>query len=190
MTHLKQSEAARAIANKSRLLTPITGMVNGVQDEIFPLSAAKLESTLRGKAVKSISPRQVKALQNAREHMSLGTRSNSGLPVGSATAQNLNVRDMVYGDIMRGGFGENPGIIGRTLEGLGKWTGGVPGVKNLTNAMADSHARDLSAIFTRAQLNPDYAAKLMQQYGLGHMSFADPAGRAALRGIIAGSSSK
>jgi len=186
MTHLKQSEAASAIANKSRLLTPITGMVNGVQDEIFPLSAAKLESSLRGKAVEAISPRQVKALQNAREHMSLGTRSNSGLPTGSATAQNLNVRDMVYGDIMWGGFGENPGVIGRTLEGLGKWTGGVPGIKNLTNAMADSHARDLSAIFTRAQLNPAYAAKLMQDYGLGHMSFTDPAGRAALRGIIAG----
>jgi hypothetical protein len=190
MTHLKQSEAASAIANKSRLLTPITGMVNGVQDEIFPLSAAKLESSLRGKAVKAISPRHINALQNAREHMSLGTRSNSGLPTGSATAQNLNVRDMVYGDIMRGGFGENPGKLGRGMEAAGKWTGGFPGIKNLTNVMADSHARDLSAIFTRAELNPDYAAKLMQKYGLGHMSFADPAGRAALRGIIAGSSSK
>jgi hypothetical protein len=190
MTHLKQSEAASAIANKSRLLTPITGMVNGVQDELFPLSAAKLESSLRGKAVNSISPRQINALQNARQHMGLGSRSNSGLPTGSATAQNLNVRDMVYGDIMRGGFGENPGVIGKAMEGLGKWTGGVPGIKNLTNVMADSHARDLSAIFTRAQLDPAYAAKLMKDYGLGHMSFADPAGRAALRGIISGSSSK
>jgi hypothetical protein len=184
MQYLEQSKAASDMIKKSALGTPIGGVTRQGQDEIYPLSGNKLRQALMSKNADKARPNQIKAIENAQKHASLTTRSSAGMAAGSNTAQNLNVKDMVYNDLIKAGFGEGKSKLGNLVRTAGGQLGSLPVIKNVTSSIGQAHAEKLSQIFTQAELNPKYAAELMQKYGLGQMSFSDPAGRAALRSLM------
>lgn len=189
MSFLEGSGKAAEMYNKSRSGNSLVGLTGAGQEEIRPVLGNRLLTKLEGKDVNKLMPKQRQVLENAQKHASLPSRAGLGLPVGSATAQNLAIKDLVYNDLIKAGFGEN-GKIGKVVGGLGARLGSLPGVKNVTGALGEAHAEKLSRIFTKAELDPKYAAQLMKTYGLGHMNFNDPAGRAALRGLILSTQSK
>jgi hypothetical protein len=178
----QRKAASKAIEN-AKVTNPFVSNLNG-QEEVFPLSANKLSQVLKNeKAIKELSPAQVKIIKNAADHAKLQSRSNLGMMVGSNTAQNLSVKDAVFNDLMAAGIGEKPGIIGRSAKKV------ISAGTNLLSPMmlskfSSENSQALSKIFTKAELDPKYAAELMKTYGLGHLNFNDSAGKAAMRAIL------
>jgi|APLak6261660231_1056022.scaffolds.fasta_scaffold00088_8 hypothetical protein len=176
-------EIGNKLARTARMSNPLISNANG-QEQVFPIAANKLENALNNlKILKGTSPAQQRAFKNAIEHSKLQSRSNLGMMTGSSTAQNLSVKDAIFNDIMAAGLGDNPGILGRGIKGSANLAGNL-----LSPVMLGKISRDnslaLSKIFTKAELDPKYAAELMKKYGLGQMNFNDKAGRAALRGLM------
>jgi len=178
-----QRETAGKGVENAKLSNPLVSNING-QEEIFPLSANKLSTLLKNeKTLKNLSPAQQKVLKTAEEYARLQSRSNLGMMAGSSTAQNLSVKDAVFNDLMAAGFGEKPNLLGRAAKrAVGTTTNLLSPV--LLGKVSAENSAALSKIFTRAELDPSYAAELMKKYGLGHLNFNDAPGRAALRATL------
>ncbi len=175
-------EAGASIVEKSRLSNPLVSNLSG-QEEVFPISSNKLKSALMNeKTMKKLSPAQKGIIETTEKYSRLPARSNLGMMANSNTAQNLNVKEAVFNDLMAAGFGEKPNVLGRAAK-----TGmrlGSNLLSPILGKVSSENSAALAQILTKAELNPKYAAELMKVYGLGNLNFNDTAGRAALRSIL------
>ena len=181
MTKIENAEAGQKMVNKSLANNAIVTNVGGAQRELKPLSAAQLNQKLKSDSANKLNTTQIKRLTIAQEHAALPNRRQAGAMVGSSTAQNLSVKDQLLEDAIQGMENKKGGGAISSIAQLGA---NLSGVNRGLTAAGMIHGKALSAILTKAELEPAYAAKLMKTYGLGHMSFNDPAGRAALRGLL------
>lgn len=183
VTDLKRrSLAEKIIAAKSNTVPRVSNTPTG-QEELYALTGSKLKQVTKDpKIMAELSPHQRKVFEKAQQHAALEGRDQLGTMVGSNTAQHLNIRDVVAQDIMAAIVGE-----GKSSANLGKAVGSLasmlPGTRGIINARTLSNT-GVANILAKAKLDPAYAAQLMKAYGLGHMNFNDPAGRAALRGLM------
>jgi hypothetical protein len=179
---IKAREAAGELLDKLKLTNPLVSNQGGGQQEVFGLSNQKLASALKDKKLMAtLSPAQRKILEQAKEHLSLGSRKGAGSMVGSSTAQNLSVQSAVEQDIINALTGTKPNIANRLAGTVVKLVKKVPIIKDIGS---NSNTEALTAILTKAELDPKYAAKIMKKYGLGDLNFNDAPGRAALRGVF------
>jgi hypothetical protein len=181
MIKIDNAKAGQKMVKKSLTGNAIVSNVGGVQREFKPISAAQLNQKLNSDAVNKLNPTQIKRLSIAQEHAALPGRRQAGSMVGSSTAQNLSVKEQLLEDAIQGMNTKKGGGAVSSLASLGA---NLTGVNRGLTAAGMIHGKTLSAILTKAELEPTYAAKLMKAYGLGHMSFNDPSGRAALRGLL------
>lgn len=159
--------------------------VNGIQKEVAPLSASKVRRFINNPEMrKQLSSNQINVLEDASNALNASGRRNAGMMTGSNTAQNLKINQMVSEDLARA-ISEGNGATARAIRGIFKKTGEV--IKKPASVLglgSNYNTSQLAAVLAKAELDPKYAAKLMKQYGLGQMNFNDPAGRAALRGLM------
>jgi hypothetical protein len=181
MRKIDNAKAGQKMVNKSLANNAIVSNVGAVQREIKPLSAAQLNQKLNSDAAKGLNPTQAKRLAISQEHAALPNRRQAGSMVGSSTAQNLSVKEQLLEDAIQGMNTKKGGGAVSSLAALGA---NLSGVNRGLTAAGMLHGKALSAILTKAELEPAYAAKLMKTYGLGEMSFSDPSGRAALRALL------
>jgi hypothetical protein len=175
-------EAAAKLFKDLGLTNPLVSNQGGIQQEVIGISNQKLATALKNeKLMAKLSPAQRKILEQAKEHLSLGSRKGAGSMVGSSTAQNLSVQSAVEQDIINALTGPKKNIANRlagTVVRVGKK---IPIIKDIGN---NANTEALTAILTKAELDPKYAAELMKKYGLGDLNFNDAPGRAALRGVF------
>lgn len=180
---MSQRTAAEEALNKAKMTIPLVSNASGTQEEVFALSNNKLTALVRDKKkMAALSPAQRRIIETAQKHAALASRKGAGSMVGSSTAQNLSVQNAVSNDLMAAAFGEKGNALSRAVSPILNIAGKA--ANPVLSKFGSDNAKALSAIIAKAELEPAYAAKLMKQYGLGHMNFNDSAGRAALRGAI------
>lgn len=169
---INQSKQAEKMINQATNKTPIVSNRSGVQEEVFPLSAANLRTqTLNKKGMENLSLNQQAIMENAQRAATAGTRGSMGMARGSNTMQNLKMNELISDDVTRALLGSDiknkPGIV----------TKGLSNVTGRTGEIAD--------ILARAELDPAYAAMLMRKYKLsGPIDMKSAAGRNALYGAL------
>jgi len=176
---LNQSKQAEKMINQATNKTPIISNRTGVQEEVFPLSAANLRTQiLNEKAMSKLSPNQQAIMENAQRAATAGTRGSMGMARGSNTMQNLKMNELIADDVTRALLGSDiknqPGILSNVLRPVTK---GLSNVTGRTGEIAD--------ILARAELDPAYAAMLMRKYKLSpNIDMKSAAGRNALYGAL------
>ena len=176
---LNQSKQAEKMINQATNKTPIISNRTGVQEEVFPLSAANLRTQiLNEKAMSKLSPNQQAIMENAQRAATAGTRGSMGMAKGSNTMQNLKMNELIADDVTRALLGSDvknqPGILSNVLRPVTK---GLSNVTGRTGEIAD--------ILARAELDPAYAAMLMRKYKLSpNIDMKSAAGRNALYGAL------
>jgi len=176
---INQSKQAEKMINQATNKTPIVSNRSGVQEEVFPLSAANLRTqTLNKKGMENLSLNQQAIMENAQRAATAGTRGSMGMARGSNTMQNLKMNELISDDVTRALLGSDiknqPGILSNILRPVTK---GLSNVTGRTGEIAD--------ILARAELDPAYAAMLMRKYKLsGPIDMKSAAGRNALYGAL------
>jgi hypothetical protein len=176
---LNQSKQAEKMINQATNKTPIISNRTGIQEEVFPLSAANLRTQiLNEKAISKLSPNQQVIFENAQRAAAAGTRGSMGMAKGSNTTQNLKMNELISDDVTRALLGsdvkDQPGILSNILRPV---TRGLSNVTGRTGEIAD--------ILAKAELDPAYAAMLMRKYKLSPTTdMKSAAGRNALYGAL------
>ena len=176
---LNQSKQAEKMINQATNKTPIISNITGIQEEVFPLSAANLRTQiLNEKAMSKLSPNQQAIFENAQRAATAGTRGSMGIARGSNTMQNLKMNELISDDVTRALLGsdvkDQPGILSNILRPV---TRGLSNVTGRTGEIAD--------ILAKAELDPAYAAMLMRKYKLSPTTdMKSAAGRNALYGAL------
>lgn len=176
---LGQSKQAEKMINQATNKTPIISNRTGIQEEVFPLSAANLRTQiLNEKAMSKLSPIQQAIFENAQRAATAGTRGTMGMAKGSNTMQNLKMNELISDDVTRALLGsdvkDQPGILSNILRPV---TRGLSNVTGRTGEIAD--------ILAKAELDPAYAAMLMRKYKLSPTTdMKSAAGRNALYGAL------
>jgi hypothetical protein len=176
---LNQSKQAEKMINQATNKTPIISNRTGIQEEVFPLSAANLRTQiLNEKAMSKLSPNQQAIFENAQRAATSGTRGSMGMARGSNTMQNLKMNELISDDVTRALLGsdvkDQPGILSNILRPV---TRGLSNVTGRTGEIAD--------ILAKAELDPAYAAMLMRKYKLSPATdMKSAAGRNALYGAL------
>ena len=176
---LNQSKQAEKMINQATNKTPIISNRTGIQEEVFPLSAANLRTQiLNEKAMSKLSPNQQVIFENAQRAATSGTRGSMGMARGSNTMQNLKMNELISDDVTRALLGsdvkDQPGILSNILRPV---TRGLSNVTGRTGEIAD--------ILAKAELDPAYAAMLMRKYKLSPTTdMKSAAGRNALYGAL------
>jgi len=177
----QRSLADKIITAKSATVPKVANTPAG-QEELYSLTGSKLKTVTKDpKLMAQLSPVQRRMFEKAQQHAALESRDQAGAMVGSNTAQNLNIRDVVAQDIMEAIIGNNKAsnLIGKAAGGLASAV--MP--RGLINSRTMS-STGVANILAKAKLDPKYAAHLMKTYGLGHKNFNDTAARATLRGLM------
>lgn len=176
---LNQSKQAEKMINQATNKTPIISNRTGIQEEVFPLSAANLRTQiLNEKAMSKLSPNQQAIFENAQRAATAGTRGSMGIARASNTMQNLKMNELISDDVTRALLGsdvkDQPGILSNILRPV---TRGLSNVTGRTGEIAD--------ILAKAELDPAYAAMLMRKYKLSPTTdMTSAAGRNALYGAL------
>ena len=176
---LNQSKQAEKMINQATNKTPIISNRTGIQEEVFPLSAANLRTQiLNEKAMSKLSPNQQAIFENAQRAATAGTRGSMGIARASNTMQNLKMNELISDDVTRALLGsdvkDQPGILSNILRPV---TRGLSNVTGRTGEIAD--------ILAKAELDPAYAAMLMRKYKLSPTTdMKSAAGRNALYGAL------
>ena len=176
---INQSKQAEKMINQATNKIPIVSNRSGVQEEVFPLSAANLRTqTLNKKGMENLSLNQQAIMENAQRAATAGTRGSMGMARGSNTMQNLKMNELISDDVTRALLGSDiknqPGILSNILRPVTK---GLSNVTGRTGEIAD--------ILAKAELDPAYAAMLMRKYKLsGPIDMKSAAGRNALYGAL------
>jgi uncharacterized protein (UPF0147 family) len=176
---INQSKQAEKMINQATNKTPIVSNRSGVQEEVFPLSAANLKTqTLNKKDMEDLSLNQRAIMENAQRAATAGTRGSMGMARGSNTMQNVKMEQLISDDVTRALLGSDvknqPGILSNILRPVTK---GLSNVTGRTGEIAD--------ILAKAELDPAYAAMLMRKYKLsGPIDMKSAAGRNALYGAL------
>ncbi len=172
------AKAKEAAQGSQRMISNTAG-----QEEIVPVTANKLESLLKNKELsKTLTSAQKRVIENTARHARLKGREMLGMGAGSNTAQNLSIKNAIQNDLIAAGLGESRNIAGKASEKILNLGSSI--ANPVIGKLAEQNRAALSKIFLKAELDPKYAAELMKTYGLGHLNFNDPAGRAALRALI------
>jgi uncharacterized protein (UPF0147 family) len=176
---INQSKQAEKMINQATNKTPIVSNRSGVQEEVFPLSAANLKTqTLNKKDMEDLSLNQRAIMENAQRAATAGTRGSMCMARGSNTMQNVKMEQLISDDVTRALLGSDvknqPGILSNILRPVTK---GLSNVTGRTGEIAD--------ILAKAELDPAYAAMLMRKYKLsGPIDMKSAAGRNALYGAL------
>jgi len=178
--HADQGKEARKLLAGIENASPLTSNVSGLQESFLSLSAPGLVKKLKDeKLMSKLSPYQQDILQNASKALSANTRKSMGMALGSNTAQNLKLDEMIAEDVARAFTGSDvSGSGGGLISGILR-----PATKGLSNVTG--RTSQIADILAKAELDPAYAAMLMKKYKLsGPLDLKSAAGRNAIYGAI------
>ena len=153
MRKIEQGKAAQKVVKKATGL-PVVSNAGGEQVELKPIMSGVLNNALKADSITKLNPTQIKRLSIAQEHAGLRGRTQAGSLVGSNTAQNEAVKDSLLNDAIQGMASKKGGIT----ESLGNLAANYTQSDAALKAAGLMHGKALSAILTKAELDPKYAA--------------------------------